>query len=358
MIVLDNIIFSIQRSGGISVVWSELLKRLLSNNNLAILCLEYGVTNNLNRKELVISSANIQYGTSSLLKLERYFSPKIYKKEKFIFHSSYYRTCSNCYAINFTTVHDFTYEYYYTGIKRKIHLWQKYRAISKSDYIICISENTKRDLLKFLPGVDTTKIRVIYNGVSDDYFPIKEKTTIKLPFEPEMYVLFIGSREKYKNFELAVKAVAYNKFKLIIVGAPLSKQELSFLCNELGQDNFSEMGRVSNETLNHLYNAAIALLYPSEYEGFGIPVLEAQKAGCPVIAYNASSIPEVIGDTPLLLNTLSIESITECLDKLKIEKDRETIVFNGIENAKRFTWDRMYEQVIALYEEAWEASNK
>lgn len=356
-ILLDNIVFSLQRSGGVSVVWSELLKRL-QFNNVNFECIEYNSIDNINRNQLNIASQNIRVRKKSFLKITRYFSPKTSCKEFFIFHSSYYRTCNKFNAINITTVHDFTYEYYYTGLKKEIHLWQKYRAISKSDYIICISENTKRDLLKFLPGVDTTKIRVIYNGVSDDYFPIKEKTTIKLPFEPEMYVLFIGSREKYKNFELAVKAVAYNKFKLIIVGAPLSKQELSFLCNELGQDNFSEMGRVSNETLNHLYNAAIALLYPSEYEGFGIPVLEAQKAGCPVIAYNASSIPEVIGDTPLLLNTLSIESITECLDKLKIEKDRETIVSNGIENAKRFTWDRMYEQVIALYEEAWEASNK
>lgn len=82
-----------------------------------------------------------------------------------------------------------------------------------------------------------------------------------------------------------------------------------------------EMGRVSNEELNCLYNGAMALLYPSEYEGFGIPVLEAQRAGCPVIAYNASSIPEIIGDTPLLLDVLSIESITKCFNVLKIKRN-------------------------------------
>ena len=102
----------------------------------------------------------------------------------------------------------------------------------------------------------------------------------------------------------------------------------------------------------------MALLYPSEYEGFGIPVLEAQRAGCPVIAYNASSIPEVIGNTPLLLNMLSIEAITKCFDILRRKEEREAIVYRGIENAKRFTWDRMYEQVIELYKEAWEASNQ
>ena len=243
-------------------------------------------------------------------------------------------------------------------LKIRILLWQKHRAISKSNFIICISENTKRDLLKFLPDINETKIRVIHNGVSDDYFPIKEREELELPFELETYMLFVGSREKYKNFELAVKAVACNRLKLVIVGAPLLAEELDFLQTELGQSNFMEMGRVSNEELNCLYNGAMALLYPSEYEGFGIPVLEAQRAGCPVIAYNASSIPEIIGDTPLLLDVLSIESITKCFNVLKIKKEREDIIYKGIENAKRFTWDRMYEQVIALYKEVWEKIKK
>lgn len=356
-VILDNIIFSLQKSGGISVVWSEMLKRL-QFNNMNFECIEYDSISNINRRQLNLNFESIQVRKAKFLSFARYLSPKIIKNEKFIFHSSYYRICNNPKAINITTVHDFTYEYYYTGLERKIHLWQKYRAISKSDYVICISENTKHDLLKFLPEVDSAKIRVIYNGVSDDYFLIKEGGTLKLPFDLETYVLFVGSREKYKNFELTVKSVAYNKLKLVIVGAPLHTKELQFLQNELGKSNFVEMGRVSNEKLNYLYNGAIALLYPSEYEGFGIPILEAQKAGCPVIAYNASSIPEVIGDTPLLLDTLSVESVTKCFDTLKVKEQREKIVCKGSENVKRFTWDKMYQQVIELYKEAWEASSK
>lgn len=356
-VILDNIIFSLQKSGGISVVWSELLNRL-QLNNINFKCIEYGFPNNINRRQLNIVFKNIQIRRKGFLNIKRYLSPRIHCKDAFIFHSSYYRICSNSNAINITTVHDFTYEYYYKGLRKWIHLWQKYHALSNSNYIICISENTKLDLLKFLPDIDTSKIRVIYNGVSDDYYPIKNKCSIKLPFELETYVLFVGSREAYKNFELAVEAVAHNKLKLVIVGAPLSKNEIRFLCRELGYSNFIEAGRVSNKELNTLYNGAIALLYPSKYEGFGIPVLEAQKAGCPVIAYNASSIPEIIGDSPLLLDVLSIESITKCLDKLKLKVERDNIINKGIENAKRFTWDNMYEQVIALYREVWEASNK
>lgn len=359
VIIFDNIIFAIQKAGGISVVWSELLKRLLNNKKNIVSCIEYNrVANNICRKEVMIPATNIHALNSYFLNFTRYFSPKIINNKKFIFHSSYYRICSNPKAINITTVHDFTYEYYYTGLKKWIHLWQKYRAISKSDYIICISENTKQDLLKFLPDISTAKIRVIYNGVSDDYYPLNKESLTNLPFELETYVLFVGSREKYKNFELAVKAIAWSNLKLIVVGAPLSKEEVSFLCKEIGSANFIEMGRVSNEKLNRLYNGALTLLYPSEYEGFGIPVLEAQKAGCPVIAYNASSIPEIIGDTPLLLNTLSIESITKCFEILKIEENRRNIIYKGFENVKRFTWDKMYEQVIALYKEAWGKSKR
>lgn len=357
-IVLDNIIFILQKSGGISVVWIELLKRLLKNTSVQLECIEYEVNENIHRKEITIPTQNLLKFNPLFFFLERFLTPVLQNTQKFIFHSSYYRISSNPNAINITTVHDFTYEYYFSGIKKKIHLWQKYDAISKSDYIICISENTKSDLLKFLPHVDSAKVRIVYNGVSDNYFPVKEEHVVGLPFESETYVLFVGSREKYKKFELAVKAVASDKLKLVIVGSPLSQKEQRFLHKELGQANFTEMGRVSNMELNNLYNGAMALLYPSEYEGFGIPVLEAQKAGCPVIAFNGSSMPEVIGDTPLLINSLSEESIIECFDILRIKEKRQSIIDAGIANAKQFTWDRTYQQVIAIYEEAWEKSSK
>lgn len=360
MIVIDNIIFYLQRAGGVSVVWKELISRIIGRENMNVKYVEYSSSpQNIFYNILQINKDSICILHGYFLFLRRYLSLKLsFIDTPFIFHSSYYRYSSNPLAVNITTVHDFTYEYYAKGWKRRLHVWQKYNAIKHSDYIICISENTKHDLLKFLPNVEASKIRIIYNGVSDDYFPVEKKDLIKLPFVLETYVLFIGSREKYKKFELAVRAVAYNKLKLIIVGAPLSKEEYHFLCRELGQTNYREMGHISNEELNYLYNGAFALLYPSEYEGFGIPILEAQKAGCPVIAYNASSIPEIIGKTPLLLNTLSIGSITECFDILKIKENREGIINKGIENVKQFTWDQMFEQVIALYREVLECLNK
>lgn len=352
-IILDNLIFALQKSGGISVVWYELLSRLMRTCHL-IQHINYP-NDNLFCKELAFKDTDIiKMENSFLLSIKRYLNPFLKNNHPFIFHSSYYRTCGNTNAVNITTVHDFTYEHYEHGLKRWIHSWQKNRAIRNSDYVICISENTKKDLLTFLPDVDENKIRVIYNGVSDDYYLKKEICKLNIPFEPKKYVLFVGARNEYKNFKLSVQTISNTDLKLVIVGPPLTEDETKFVDETLrGTNKYYCTGRISNNELNDLYNCAYALLYPSVYEGFGIPVVEAQKAGCPVIAYNASSIPEIIGETPLLLDKLSIDEIVKRINLLKDIQIRDRIIAKGLENSRRFTWDRMYKQVIELYEEAW-----
>ena len=198
----------------------------------------------------------------------------------------------------------------------------------------------------YINDIDPKKIEVIYNGVSDDYFPTTDYSHYK---EMGEYMVFVGSRATYKNFLYAVEAIATSTYKLVIVGDLLSSKENEYCLLKLGQKRFICVGRVSNENLNLIYNSACALLYPSFYEGFGIPVLEAQKAGCPVIAYGASSIPEIIGDTPLLLRELSISEFKRCCQILKDSTQRANIVARGIKNAQRFTWDKMYLQYLSLY---------
>ena len=351
MIIFDNIIFSIQRVGGISVYWSELIKRVEEKSAIRHGYIEYDNANeNIFRKELRLGNI---YRNSRHKKIIRYLPVNIKKNYPFIFHSSYYRICKNKNAINVTTVHDFTYEYFYHGMRKFIHCYQKYKAIRKSDVIVCISENTKKDLLRLLPDVDPLKVRVIYNGVSEDYHPTTCDEDIHYPFTKRTYVLFVGSRAIYKNFELAVHAVAQAKYNLMIIGSPLSNKEESFLNNKLGDSRFKQLGYVSNHDLNSLYNNAFALLYPSMYEGFGLPVIEAQKAGCPVIAYQGSSIPEVIGDTPLLIGELSVVQILNAFNILEDENHRTNIIDKGLHNSSRFTWNNMYNQLIKVYEEAW-----
>lgn len=345
MIIVDNIGFSLQRMGGLSVVWGALLS-VLHNSGLSYKCMEYpGCENNQVRK--LLNDINTERYYPWKLQIERYLDVSVKEHQPFIFHSSHYRICSNPKAINITTVHDFTYERYRKGLPKWIHSWQKFRAIRKAEIVVCISESTKQDILHYLPDVPESKIRVIHNGVSSDYHPVDCNSYESLG----EYVVFVGSRQPYKKFDFLVESLRDTHYNLAIVGGALNEAELSFLNNKLGIDRYKYMGYLTNQQLNELYNRAICLAYPSVYEGFGIPVLEAQRAGCPVIAFNASSIPEIIGKTPLLLDNLSTE---EFQSKLKILKDidvRKSIIQDGFINSRRFSWDRMGQAYISLYEE-------
>ena len=343
-IVLDNIGFSLQRMGGLSVVWGALLNAL-KKSGLPYVCMEYPLdkTNEVRRS----IDINVEQYHPKCFQIERYTDPKVINEKPFIFHSSHYRICRNKYAINITTVHDFTYEKYRKGLALWVHSWQKFRAIRKADVVVCISENTKQDVLHYLPDIDESKIRIIYNGVSTDYNVID---TDKYSHIGE-YVVFVGSRQPYKQFNLVVQSLKDTPYKLAIVGAALNEEEARFVNETLGKDNYIHLGYLSNPELNELYNKAVCLAYPSAYEGFGIPVLEAQRAGCPVIAYNASSIPEVIGDTPLLLSELTIDDFRSKLEIIKDKATRDEIVSTGLENSKRFSWEKMGNEYVELYKE-------
>ncbi len=352
-IIYDNIIFSQQKAGGISIVWYEIIKRLLKEKHITTFFIEYKNGNkNIFRNLLCIQMDRIFKHSGFILKIRRYFNPILSLTEKTIFHSSYYRTCNHKFAFNVTTVHDFTYEKYYHGIAKSLHCFQKYRAINNSDIIICISENTKNDLMKYLPKTDKNKIRVIYNGVSDDYFKIENPIINQIPFAAQSYMIFVGSRKAYKRFDFAVDVVRKINFNLIIVGGgDLTDQESKLLDSEIGVEKYKHMGSILNNQLNELYNNAFCLIYPSEYEGFGIPVIEAQKAGCPVVAFNGSSIKEIAGNTPLLFKEYNIDKISSNVSMLFDISKRNLIIQEGIINAKRFSWDITYSQIISVYRE-------
>ena len=348
----DNIVFDLQKSGGISVVWYELLKRICHQNDFCIRFIDNEGSLNPYRQGLDIHEDQILKGDSCIA-VSRYLPVSIKGSSPFLFHSSYYRYCNNPHAINITTVHDFTYEYYRKGLPKKLHCWQKYQALRHSQYIICISENTKRDLLKFVPDIEEDKIRIIYNGVSDDYCVLDHsESSSVIPFGRGKYVVFVGNRIGYKNFDFLKEMIAKSNYNLVIVGSPLSDEEVCDLERFVPRERYVCTGFLPNKDLNTLYNHAAALVYPSAYEGFGIPVLEAQKAGCPVIAYNSSSIPEVIGETPLLMNELTEKELLDKLSLLSNDELMKKVREDGLKNAARFSWDRMYQGYDNLYREA------
>lgn len=332
-ILLDDIIFDLQKSGGISVYWQEVTKRVISDQS-----------NNV-RKLKTGESRFLPFSLGRFLPV----LANPFKDEPFIFHSSYYRINKDPRAKNVVTVHDFTHRRLGRGIKNSLFIAQQSYAIKNAARIICVSESTKRDLRQFFPNVNPDKVHVIHHGVSD-IFLHRPATSENIKTE-QPYALFVGSRASYKNFDKAVLALADLNLKLVIAGAsPLSEVEVSLLNSSL-INRWEFIQHPSAETLANLYSKATCLLYPSSYEGFGIPIVEAAACGAPVIACNNSSIPEVAGPSTLLLETPTVELLSEAISRISAGYWRPDLAA-GARHAAGFSWDRCYAETMKTYEAA------
>lgn len=358
-IIFDNIIYSLQKSGGGSVYWTELIKRFNNDKQLEVTFYDQKEANeNIFRQDLELN--HVQKESFLKLMIRRYLNFTVPIKEKSIFHSSYFRVSSSKNAINITTIHDFTTEKFRTGIARWVNLQQKKYAVKNSAGIICISENTKKDLLHFVPNLDPKKIKVIYNGVSDDFYFIEKDFNISElgiaynSLENYKYILYIGHRTSYKNFPIAVEVAAKlrDKYKLVIVGEAFTNEERVFVESKLEND-YILLSKIRNRELNLLYNKAFALLYPSSYEGFGIPIVEALKTHCPVIASHNSSIPEVAGDAAILIDNMTIDTYENALLSLEDPKLRNNLIEKGVRQSKLFNWDKTYSDYLEFYKELY-----
>ncbi|MBH3359956.1 glycosyltransferase family 1 protein [Pseudomonas guariconensis] len=318
MIYIDGVIYALQRSGGVSVVFDEILSRLP-------------------KSQVVVEVPKLTRPWERYSKVE-------FDDHKSVFHSTYYRLPRGRAKGVVTTVHDFTYERFSSGPKKWVHSWQKRKAISGADTIICVSENTKKDLLEFLRVRDSQKVVVIPNGVSGAYKYLGKAV--------KEQVLFVGARGGYKNFKNAVLALSdiSDVFLMCVGGGGFSKEEIGFLEYYM-PGRYQHAGRITNEQLNICYNESICLVYPSLYEGFGIPVLEAMRAGCPVVAVDSSSIPEVAGEAALLLEAGCVEEIKNAINFFLLSENRNMYVERGFKRAKLYSWDETCRRTVEVYED-------
>lgn len=325
LIFHDDIIFKLQSKGGISNYWKNLKKHLKHHQNF-----EY-FTNFSKKKSLLP------------LKILRYIDYSLKFENKVLFHSSYYRISCSEKAINIITVYDFIYEKFAKGIRKKIHVWQKKRAIYNAHHIICISHSTKKDLLEYYPDVNPSKISVVYLGVSEKFKKLQKRTNDKM-------LLFVGARNGYKNFDALIDAAnQLNGYSLKIVGGGrLSNYELKRLQNLA----YQHILNCNDETLNKLYNNCFALIYPSLYEGFGLPIIESLKSGCPVICNNGSSTGEV-GGKYVISGEMSAKFIVDSVYSLEKSDFRSKLIENGIKYASQFNWQTTANETHAIYKKLW-----
>lgn len=344
-LILDNIIFQLQKSGGISVYWEELIVRFLNDINLNINFIGVKKNNikfNVNNLEFVNISNNIIISNDTIF--GRIVPVNLKEiKNNFIFHSSYFRFHKkNKNVINVCSIYDF-YQEIFLNQKYTKNVIMKKRAIKNADFFICISQHAKTSLLNLFPNIDVNHINVIYLAASSKFSYSNS--------EKENFLLFVGRREQRKNFNFVVQVLSkLPNYKLKIVGESLLDSEIIYL-NSLIKNRWENIVFPNFDELNILYNKATALIHASSYEGFGLTVLEAMQAGCPVIALNNTSIPEVAGNAGILIDDLKIDDFVSAVEQISTKID--SYIKKGIEQAKKFSWDNTANETLNYYKEIY-----
>lgn len=342
---LDSIIFGLQRFGGISTYWHQLLQHWDR---------DFGHDCEVILPEPVISGLQLAPELARLpvvrdprnIRFARYLSAS--PTTCAIQHSSYYRPPASRRTASVMTVYDFIYERYRSGLARQVHGFQKSRALHRADVILSISHSTRSDLLERYPRIDPSRVVVTHLAHDAEVFrPMEAKAERDAALAHQ--VLFVGQRAGYKQFTLAVEALRnLPDLSLLIVGPPLTAEEEQTLQSVL-PGRWSLRDGVHNEALRQLYAQCFALIYPSDYEGFGLPVLEAMACGAPVVCSHVSSIPEVGGDAALYADQQRGEAYAERLAALFDTDFNSDIRRKSLANAEKFSWKRCFAETAEVY---------
>lgn len=298
--------------------------------------------------------------TKRLIKgFNQLFSPLLIDQyDPIILHETYYsssfcslRSSQKRVITVFDMIHEKFPEYFPRGDSTII---DKKNAIDRADQVICISNKTRDDLLHFY-SIPSEKISVIHLGFDAPLNPSISLAN-KKESKKSNNLVYIGSREGYKNFRQFVTAFSQSRlcrdFKLLIIGGGnLSSEELG-LMHSLGL-NLNQIEHVSAEPheLERYYSDSAALVYPSIYEGFGLPPLEAMAYGCPVISSNAGSMPEVLGDAASYFDPMSADSISSAIESVVYSPDTSReLSKRGLKQVSNYSWEKCALQTKLLYE--------
>ena len=287
---------------------------------------------------------------------------------------------------NIITVHDLSFLRYPEFFSWRKNFWHRMinvkKLIRRADIVVAVSENTKRDIVE-LCCVSPDKVKVIYSGIGEEYrrmtndqpgiIPptpfikgetnadeqklLKVKNKYKLPDD---FILYLGTIEPRKNVEGIIRAynevrrkkLEFRNVKLVIAGGRGWKSQKIYQEWERSEfiDDIKFLDYVDGEDKVYLYNLAGVFVYPSFYEGFGFPPLEAMACGLPVIASYASSLPEVVGEAALMVDPYNINDIARALTEiLSDENIKNKLVARGLEQAKKFSWEKTAKEYLEIF---------
>ena len=258
-------------------------------------------------------------------------------------------------------VHDLTFEIYPEFFTAKKRLWHALigprQLCEKAQTVVAISQNTRRDIEKIYK-INPAKIKVIYQGINDIFFqPItaEQKNTVRQKYGlPDNYIFYLGNLEPRKNVESLLKAFEKTpdqSVNLVLAGSQAWKYQAiqKIWQNSSSKKRVKFLGYVDAVDKPALYSLAKFLVYPSIYEGFGLPPLEAQACGTPVITSFSSSLVEAIGDSGLLIDPNNITELTQVINHLLADDSlRQELASRGFKNAEKFHWEKTAAEILNL----------
>jgi glycosyltransferase involved in cell wall biosynthesis len=237
--------------------------------------------------------------------------------------------------------------------RRLDFLTLKQRYVESADQVICVSESTKQDLLKVY-GLIKAPIHVIHHGVSPRFTP----EAPRVDFLPDRYVLFVGHRHQYKDADVLFRAFAKvaeedSDIQLLCVGGNGLSARESALLEELGIRSRVSQRFLSDELMASAYAHAAIFVFPSHFEGFGLPALEAMASGTPTILARATSLPEVGGDASLYFEPGAAGELAEAIKEVLNDSGiRDALVSKGFERSREFSWTASAQRTADVYAEA------
>lgn len=362
-ILYDYQIFAMQKYGGISRYFYEIIQRMCQRDAVSVYAGRNANGYGLRKLHLTDYRAGKTFPHiphSGLGRLQHFLNRHGFRRyaqthQVDIYHPTYYDDLNIHKGRLVVTVHDMIHELYpqWFGVNNAT-TQQKKRILSHADGIVAISENTKRDLMRLF-DVPESKIRVIYEANSMQ-LKCHDPRIVERP-----YILFVGMRAGYKNFANLLQAFAHSSYRdevdlVCFGGGALSVAEQAMIHKAKLDEHVRQMAG-ADTVLANLYTYAEALIYPSQYEGFGLPPLEAMHYGTPVLVSNASCIPEIVGDAGLYFDPLSVEDMQAKIDTCLGDIDlRKNLAEKGYQREKCFSWDKCVSEMHEFYREIMDGS--
>jgi len=262
------------------------------------------------------------------------------------------------------TVHDLSFLHYPDTFVPALRRYLERvvpRSIARADLVLADSEATRADLTQLL-SVPPEKTEVLYSGVAPRFRPEpvpgeRERLRTCYGIGEQPYILSVGTLQPRKNYVRLIRAftqlTTHPPTQLLIAGGRGWLYQNIFAEAEKHDDRVRLLGFVDDTDLPALYRGAAIFAFPSLYEGFGLPVLEAMACGVPVVCSNASSLPEVAGDAPLLVDPLDADGLAEALARVLENADlRQRMITRGLAQAARFTWEQAARRLLSTFRSA------